>query len=527
MPPSLLPTPKAAVAVCQNGDHSKPTDEGKINLADLKRKSVRGGTITLVSQAISTVVHLASTVILARMLTPADYGIIAMVTAITAFAGLFRDLGLSSAAIQKKDLTAGQQTNLFWLNVAMGTALTLILAVCSPLVAWFYRQPELTLVTFVLSLNFIIGSLGAQHQAMLVRNLQFFRKAIADISGSLVTLVIAIGMAYQGYAYWALAVSSIAGGVVTSALLFYLSPFWPGLPRRGEGIREMVSFGANITGFNIVNYFHRNLDNILIGRFWGVEALGVYSRAYALLMFPIQAIRSPINAVAFPALSKLQGQPRGFREFYVDTTMLIATFSMPICFFLFMTSYEVVFLTLGPQWHETADVFRILALVGVTQPSTSTRGMVVLALGNGSRYLAIGVFQSVIVSIGFIIGVNFGVMGVAWAYVTSSYLAMPFMFYLGFRETPVRPRDYLIAAWQPLLAAVTAFVITLVVKQYGVSSELSTWAALLLLLIVYTVVYTVSLVVISNRIRAKLYKLAKCDVKIDKPMMSLEKDVNS
>ena len=149
-----------------------------------------------------------------------------MVTAITAFAGLFRDMGLSAAAIQKKGLTSNQQSNLFWMNVSMGLGLTIIVASCSPLVSWFYGKPELTTVTIALSANFLIGSIGTQHGAMLLRNMQFGRNAFASIAAGLISLAVAVVMAYNGFSYWALVCSSLAGTLTSTTLLFLLSPFW-------------------------------------------------------------------------------------------------------------------------------------------------------------------------------------------------------------------------------------------------------------------------------------------------------------
>ena len=192
--------------------------EGTEKLSGLKQKSVRGGKVMMGSQGITVAVQLVSTVILARILTPEDYGIFAMVTAITAFAGLFRDLGLSSAAIQKKGLTTGQQSNLFWLNVLMGAFLTVLIAGCAPLVARFYGRPDLVNVTLVLSLNFIIISLGTQHGAMLVRRMQFGRSSAAMIAGALATLGVSVFCGLQGYAYWSLVWGTLAGAVLIGTL---------------------------------------------------------------------------------------------------------------------------------------------------------------------------------------------------------------------------------------------------------------------------------------------------------------------
>lgn len=225
------------------------------DLADLKRKSVRGGLITFASQGASVVIQLTSTVVLARLLSPDDYGVMAMVLAVTAFAGLFRDLGLSAAAIQKQTLTNAQQSNLFWINVALGFTLTVLLAAASPLVAWFYGKPEVRWVTVALSASFLIGSLSAQSGALLVREMRFGRQAVAGICGALVTLAVAATLALQEFRYWSLVWGQLAVAVTTTALLFALSPFRPGLPSRGMGLKAMLKFGENITasGLNHAN----------------------------------------------------------------------------------------------------------------------------------------------------------------------------------------------------------------------------------------------------------------------------------
>jgi polysaccharide transporter, PST family len=427
--------------------------EAPADLGDLKRKSVRGGMITLFSQGISILIQLASTVILSRLLSPNDYGTVAMVLAITSFVGMFNDLGLSSAAIQKKDLTDAQQSNLFWLNVAMGTTLSVIIALAAPLVARFYGRSELLPITLALSPSLIIASLGAQHHTRLVREMQFIRKATATIAGSIVALGVAVICARNGLAYWSLVWSNLTGAAVTTTLVFVLSPFWPSWYRKGAGIRSMVGFGVNISGFNIVNYLHRNLDNVLIGRFWGSGPLGLYSKAYSLLMFPNQTVRGPINAVAFPALSKLQGNPEAFRIYYRRITLAAAAISMPIAAYLFVLANPLITVALGEQWLEAATTFQILALVAFIQPSSSFRGVVVKSLGRSRDYLHLGVLEAAFTSTGFCIGVVWGANGVAISYVVSIYLVMPLLFYIAFRDAPVKFADFLRAVRYPAIAS--------------------------------------------------------------------------
>jgi PST family polysaccharide transporter len=424
-------------------------------LRDLGRKSVRGGIFTIGSQAANFGIQLTSTVILARLLTPDDYGMLAMVMTVTAFAGLFRDLGLSSAAIQKKELTHPQQSNLFWLNVGMGLALTILVAALAPLVARFYGRPELTHVTMALSFTFLLGSLSTQHGARLVREMQFGRQAVCGIFGNLTALAVSIVLAIGGYSYWALVWGNLFGGVVITIMLLTLAPFRPSLPSRGTGLREMLKFGANVTAFDLVNYFQRNLDNLLIGRFSGSGPLGLYSRAYSLLMFPINAIRGPINAVAFPALSKLQDSPAEFRTYFLNTTSIIAWLSMPLTAFIFIASAPLVEFLLGKEWSGVSIIFSYLAIAAFIQPAAGFVGSLVLSLGQGRRYLQCGSFNAVVISIGFVIGIQWGPVGVAISYVICGYIVFYPWIWWALRESPVRFSDFLGACAFP---AITSFV---------------------------------------------------------------------
>lgn len=436
------------------------------HLADLKRKSVRGGMVTFVSQGASVLIGLISTVVLARLLSPDDYGVMAMVVSVTSFAGLFRDLGLSSAAIQKHTLTTAQQSNLFWMNLALGSTLTACLVAASPLVVWFYNNPEVLWVTIALSSSFLINSLATQSGALLVREMRFGRQAAATISGAVVGLLVSVVLALRGFRYWSLVWGQVAGGLTSASLLFVLSPFRPGLPSRGTGLREMLKFGANITAFDFVNYFARNLDNILIGRFWGAEALGFYSRAYTLLMFPINNLRGPINAVAFPAMSRLQNQPAQFCAYYRKVTSLLAFVSMPLTAFLFVTAGPTIRLILGEKWSGVAPIFAVLAITGFIQPVASLRGLVLLSTGQGKRYFQWGLFNAVSVSIGFLCGISWGTFGIAAAYAGVNYLILYPSLLLAFQHTPLKPADF----FGPIARPATASILTTILCLLAIAA---------------------------------------------------------
>ncbi len=442
----------------------------------------------MLSQIISVSIQLASTVVLARLLSPDDYGVMAMAMAITSFAGLFRDLGLSAAAIQKGELSHAQMSNLFWLNTGMGALLTVILALSSPLVAWFYGKPELLPVTLLLSSTFLINSLGTQHGALLQRNLQFSRNAMASIVGSAVNLVVGIILALQDHGYWALCWGTVIGNIVTTSLLFAFSPFRPGFWTRGVGMKSMLKFGASITTFDFVNYFHRNFDNLLIGKFWGADALGFYSRAYQLMLFPVNNLRGPITTVSFPAMSRLQNHADAFRAYYKNITSLLAFMSMPMTAFLFIEADSVIRLALGPSWSHASQIFSILAISGFIQPVSSLRGTVLMSLGKSKKYVIWGIINAIFISISFMIGVIWGPVGVAWAYVIATYaILQPSLLYV-FYQTPVSYRDFWSSIWQPLIASVVCCLTVYAAKRW-LAQDINAWVELALSSVLFTLVY--------------------------------------
>jgi polysaccharide transporter, PST family len=410
----------------------------------------------MLAQGGGLVLQLTSTIVLARLLGPAEYGVIAMVAAVTAFAGLFRDLGLSTSTIQRKEISDAQLSTLFWVNVTIGAILTALTIAASPLVAWFYGRPELTAVTMALSLSLVIGSFGTQPGALLNRKMRFGHLAIANLAGATLSVLVSITLALRGLSYWALVAGTLTGGFLTTLLLNLLSGWRPGSPVRHSGVRSMLAYGANITAFDFANYFHRNLDNILIGRVWGADALGLYSRAYQLLMFPIQNLRNPIMAVAFPAMSRLQDQPEQFRRYYRQVTCFLASLSMPLTAFLAVSSQPIIDVVLGPQWLGAVPIFSVLAVVAFIQPAYSLVGLVMLSSGNARGYLRVGLFNVAVYILGFVVGVRFGPVGLAAGYAVATYLIIVPSLSMSFRGTAIKQSDFWIAVAVPGCASLCA-----------------------------------------------------------------------
>jgi len=421
--------------------------------ADLKERSVRGGAVTMTAQATKFVLQTGSTVVLARLLTPQDYGLVAMVTAITGFVAMFKDMGLSMATIQKAEINHSQVSTLFWINVAVSIMLALILAVLAPIISWFYSEPRLTYITLVLAGTFIFSGLTVQHQALLRRQMRFLVLAAIEVGSLAIGIVTGITMAWYSAGCWAL-VGYFAATALSNAVLVWLFCEWrPSLPVRQAGVRSMVAFGGHLTGFNIVGYFARNFDHILLGRFYGASMLGLYSRAYSIMMLPISQVREPLHAVAIPALSHIQNEPIRYRRYYIKLVTLLAFITMPLMVFLFVCADEVIGLLLGSKWSGAINIFKILCITAFIQPVATTWGLVLVSLGQSKRYFALGTVYSIIIVISFIIGLPWGAIGIAVAYMIVNYvLLIPTLWYC-FRRTSISVTDFFSAISRPVVAS--------------------------------------------------------------------------
>ena len=216
--------------------------------------------------------------VLARLLVPSDFGLVAMVTAITGFVAIFRDCGLPAATIQRAEITRAQISTLFWINCGLGLVLMLVVLALSPVIAWFYHEPRLLWITGALSIAFAITGVAVQHQALLRRQMRFKTLAMIDVLSMAFGVSIGMAMAWVGFGYWSLVGVTFGSTLLNSALVWLKCDWRPDTFRRRVGARSMLAFGGHLMGFDVLNYFTRNFDNVLIGRALGSIALGVYSK---------------------------------------------------------------------------------------------------------------------------------------------------------------------------------------------------------------------------------------------------------
>ena len=411
--------------------------------ANLAGRTMRGGTIAITTQGIKFCITIVATSILARLLTPEDYGLIGMVAFVIAFLSTYKDLGLAAATIQIPDLNSDQVSTLFWINVSVSATVSILIVAISPFISRFYGESRLTGIASVTAIGFLISGFAVQHDALLRRQMRYAAIATAGLVSMIIGYVVAIVMAWRGFGYWSLVGSQLALVSSNTALTFLLCGWFPGWPKRNSGVRSMIKFGGNVTGFATINFFSRNLDNLLIGRMWGAQQLGVYSRAYQLMMLPIDQINEPLTSVAVPTLSTLAGSPERYRKAYLRIIEKIALITMPGVALMIATADWIVQIVLGSKWSAAASILLCLGFTGMFQPIANTTGWLLLSQGRSGDMLRWGFISGPLIILSILAGLPWGAFGVALAYsVGRIFVNDPLLYWFVGRKGPVRTRDF-------------------------------------------------------------------------------------
>ncbi len=432
----------------------------------MKARSIRGGASLLAGQAGSLVLRIGSTAILARLLLPEQFGLVGMVTAITGFAQIFKDLGLSDATIQQQDLNHEKVSALFWINALVGLLTTVVVACISPIIAWFYKDPRLMDISIALSACFLFGGLCAQHQALLNRQMRFGHLALINLVSVLLGSVAGIFLAWAGFGYWSLVWKEVLTSFFAAAGTWILCGWMPGFPRFRVGIRSMIHFGRDVTGSNAINYFSGSVDKILIGRIHGASSLGLYERATQLMHLPMQQIRFPLTRVAFTALSALQNDPDKYRDYYRKLNELLSFIYMPMVVYLGIFSENIIRLILGEKWTGAAMIFRILAIASFIGPVSSVCDVVLVTCGLTKRYLVWGILNSVFMIFSFALGIHWGAVGVATSYTIGRYILFVPSLWYRFKGTPVSMAGFFQSILLPSVASLLMGLGLILIFQY-------------------------------------------------------------
>ncbi|WP_081788423.1 lipopolysaccharide biosynthesis protein [Candidatus Blastococcus massiliensis] len=393
--------------------------------AGLAASASRGAAVTLGGQGVRILVQLVGIVVLARLLSPEDYGLLAIAALIVGFGELFRDFGLSSAAVQAKVLTDGQRDNLFWLNAGIGAALALLLCAAAPLVALAFGDDRLTLVAVVMSGIFVLNGLSTQYRAMHARHLRFGRLAVAEIGGQVAGVAVGIGLAVGGSGYWALVAQQLTQGLVALLALGLTSGWLPGRVARSESIRPFLRYGMPLLGTQVLNYAGRNMDTLVLGARFGAAPLGLYNRAFQLVMMPLLQVQAPSTRVALPVLARLQDDRKRFAEFIGFGQITLLTLIGGVFAVMFAQAHALVAVMLGDQWMEAVPIFRALLVAGFFQAAGYATSWVFLAKGLTREQFRYALTTRPVLAAIIVGGSAWGLQGVAVAYTVGAALLWP------------------------------------------------------------------------------------------------------
>jgi len=389
-------------------------DESRVvQLRDLGGTALRGGFATLAGQVARGVIQAVSLIVLARLLLPGDFGLVAMVAAAVRIGDVIRDAGLANAAIQARTLTDAQRDNLFWLNTLIGAGTGAVFVALAPALASFYGEPELVGISRWLALGFLVNGIATQFGATVARQMRFAAAAVVDVAAQASGLVLAVVIAVAGGAYWALVGQSLMISVGVCVGYWVVAGWWPGLPHRATPVRSFLSYGFHLLGSQLLEQFARAADTIVVGYRFGPASAGIYNRAFQLMALPMRQLTYPSRRIALPVLARLQDDPDAYWSFVVRGQTILLHALVPVCALAAALASPLVEIVLGPSWAEAAPVLAILLVGAVFETADQTSGWVLLSKGRTRALLALTLVTRPLLLVSIVVGSFAGMEGVA------------------------------------------------------------------------------------------------------------------
>lgn len=429
---------------------------------NLGARAASSAVFSISARGSSAVIQIATTLVLARILVPGDFGLVGMVTPIIAVFMIFGNLGLTMAVLQRQDITAAQLSSLFYLSFGVSLALASVLYLSASQIAEFYETPQIIPIAELFSLVVIASGLGMLHTTLLQRNLNFGAILVAELLSHLLSSIIAIVMALRGFGFMALAWRAVLQPAIFTVVVGLRSGWLPGWPEFSAAVSGMFRFGGYSAGFSLVNVVGRQLDNVLIGWRYGHTELGPYSISYRLFLMPLQMITGPLGQVMIPVLARLQSENERFARWYLSIVRLISIFVFPPFLILPFFSSDLVLLILGPNWESVVPIIRWLLPVGALQACYTTIGWLMIATGRADRQFGWALITVPLFVVAFVAGLPWRAEGVAIAYALANLILFVPSFWYGSVGTPVRLRQILLAIAPGVLSAFAAIAVVLV-----------------------------------------------------------------
>lgn len=458
-----------------------------IHSTGLGKKAAKSGVVSLVSQCMRFIVQLVSIVVLARLISPEDFGLIGMVSALIVFLNVFRDMGMTQATVQRESITRDQISTLFWINGVISLVLSLAVVFAAPLVAEFYGRGELIRITMILGGCIFVEGLGIQHRALLMRVMNYGKIVIVEITSQVMSITVAVIFALEGAGYWSLVARSVAQALCVCIGYMVLSRWCPSRPRWRSGVGPFYRFGLQLLGSNMLGLISKNLDSILIGKYIGSGALGFYSKSKQLLVLPATQVNLPIGRVALSMLSRLRHDADEFREKYMKMLLTTSTLTYPMVIFMVLYTEDVVALALGDQWGGLVPVFQGLAGSALMMCSSSAPVWLFVPSGRAKQMLYLNACLAVCNITAVAIALPYGIVAVAWSISTVAVLLKwPVVSYAAVGSS-VSFIDYLKTQMPPFFISLIAAAASYLMHLLCV--DLVLWLRFMLVGTVYVLVY--------------------------------------
>lgn len=406
-------------------------------------KVMSGVLFTGSSQAVKVLTQIISVVLLARLISPENFGIMAMTGPVFGFITLFTDLGFGQALTQKKEVTHDDVNALFWINFGVSLVVALIVIAVAPLAGAFYHEESVTYLLIAMSALILFGTLGSIHGAITYRRMEFGRLAVLDTIGAVGGLLASIAWTFVSPTFWALYVGMVVSSLLPVITLWLTVRWLPTKPGGFAQVKSLLHFGAGVTSFNVFNYLARNLDNVLIGQKWGGVPLGLYDRAYKLLLYPLQNVTGPLSKVMLPALSRLHGDPDRYRAAFNKALALTLLATVPAVALLLVSADVLIPFVLGDEWLGVIPIFKVLAICAFIQMLNNPTGWLFLSQARTKAMSIWGLVTAITSIIAFFIGLPYGPVGVAAAYAVSEYIRTPALWWLVTNNGRIKRRTVL------------------------------------------------------------------------------------
>lgn len=450
----------------------------------LGAKVVRGVGWKLASQIADQGSRLVMTVVLARLLTPSEYGIAGMALVFTGIAFVFTDLSLGAALVQRRQITERDRSTVFWTTATAGVLCTLVGILFAPLVADFFSEPEVAPLFAVVSITFTLTALSATQASLLTREMAFRGLELREIAAGLARAVVAIAVAFAGFGPWAIVWGSVAAAVASLVMLWTASPWRPSFVYSLRSLRELGPFSVKMFASRQLAYFTSNADSLLIGRFLGAASLGIYTLAYNVMFAPLGRITQPVSEVLFPALSRIQDNLGRVAQAWLRASTMCATIAFPALAGMILVAPDFVPLVLGDQWRDAIPVVQLLCVAGLCVCLQPLNYSLLQARGRAGTLLRFNALDAVASVAAFLIGLRWGVVGVAACFAASRVLLLPVNTWLACRAVSVSPLEYVRALRTVLEASVAMTTAVAVTRELLLDQAIAPAARLVILIAV-------------------------------------------